>query len=82
MSNFRHYYGIELTRTSNVIEGNSLSPVETTLAIKQGITIRGKPVKDLRSEVDGPDASLEYGVIKKTKPSVRLGDWVRSVISR
>ena len=34
-----HYYNIELTYASNAIEGNTLSPVETTLVIEQGITM-------------------------------------------
>lgn len=36
MSNLQHYYDIEITYTSNAIEGNTLSPVETTLVIEQG----------------------------------------------
>ncbi len=41
-----HYYDIELTYTSNAIEGNTLSAVETTLVIEKGITVNGKPLKD------------------------------------
>ena len=40
--NLEHYYNIELTYTSNAIEGNALSPVETTLVIEQGITVSGR----------------------------------------
>ena len=39
LANLEHYYDIELTYTSNAIEGNTLSPVETTLVIEQGVTI-------------------------------------------
>jgi Fic family protein len=51
-----HYYDIELTYTSNAIEGNTLSPVETTLVIEQGITISGKPLKDHLEALDHYDA--------------------------
>jgi Fic family protein len=43
LQNLEHYYDIELTYTSNAIEGNTLSAVETTLVIEQGITVGGKP---------------------------------------
>ena len=31
LASLEHYYDIELTYTSNAIEGNTLSPVETTI---------------------------------------------------
>jgi len=55
-ANFEHYYDIELTYTSNAIEGNTLSPVETTLVIEQGVTIGGKPLKDHLEALDHYDA--------------------------
>ncbi len=39
LTSLEHYYDIELTYTSNAIEGNTLSPVDTTLVIEQGITM-------------------------------------------
>src|SRR5215471_953246 len=51
-----HYYDIELTYTSNAIEGNTLSPVETTLIIEKGVTIGGKPLKDHLEALDHYDA--------------------------
>ena len=39
LARLEHYYDIELTYTSNAIDGNTLSPVETTLVIEQGVTI-------------------------------------------
>ena len=42
-ANFDHSQDLELTYTSNAIVGNTLSPVETTLVIEQGVTISGKP---------------------------------------
>jgi Fic family protein len=56
LDQLEHYYDIELTYTSNAIEGNTLSPVETTLVIEQGITIGGKPLKDHLEALDHYDA--------------------------
>ena len=57
LARLEHYYDIELTYTSNAIEGNTLSPVETTLVIEQGVTIGGKPLKDHLEALDHYDAS-------------------------
>lgn len=56
LARLEHYYDIELTYTSNAIEGNTLSPVETTLVIEKGITIGGKPLKDHLEALDHYDA--------------------------
>src|SRR6202142_1608406 len=56
LARLEHYYDIELTYTSNAIEGNTLSPVETTLVIDKGITISGKPLKDHLEALDHYDA--------------------------
>ena len=56
LARLQHYYDIELTYTSNAIEGNSLGPVETTLVIEQGVTIGGKPLKDHLEALDHYDA--------------------------
>lgn len=51
-----HYYDLELTYTSNAIEGNTLSAVETALVIEKGVTIGGKPLKDHLEALDHYDA--------------------------
>ena|SRR5256885_440467 len=40
------WYEVELTYTSNAIEGNTLSRSETAIVLEKGITIGGKPLKD------------------------------------
>ena len=52
LRNLEHYYDLEITYASNAIEGNTLSPVETTLVIEKGITISGKPLKDHLEALD------------------------------
>lgn len=56
LARLEHYYDIELTYASNAIEGNTLSPVETTLVIEKGITVAGKPLKDHLEALDHYDA--------------------------
>lgn len=42
----REQFEIEMTYNSNAIEGNSLTLRETFLVLSEGITIKGKPLKD------------------------------------
>jgi Fic family protein len=56
LAKLEHYYDLEITYTSNAIEGNTLSPVETTLVVEQGITIAGKPLRDHMEALDHYDA--------------------------
>ena len=43
----REYYRVGLTYTSNALEGNSLTESETKVVIEDGLTIGGKPLKDV-----------------------------------
>jgi len=43
LCNLEHSYDLEITHESNAIEGNRLSPVETTLVIEKEVAI-SKPV--------------------------------------
>jgi len=56
LTKLEHYFDVEITYTSNAIEGNTLSPVETTLVLEQGVTIEGKPLKDHLEALDHYDA--------------------------
>jgi Fic family protein len=56
LHNLEHYYDVEITYTSNALEGNTLSPVETTLVIEKGITVSGKPLNDHLEALDHFDA--------------------------
>jgi len=42
----REYYRIGLTWTSNAIEGNSLTELETKILLEDGLTVGGKPLRD------------------------------------
>lgn len=58
-TNFEHSQDLELTYTSNAIEGNTLTAGETALVVEKGITIAGKPLKDHLEAVDHFEA-LRY----------------------
>ena len=47
---------LELTFTSNAIEGNTLTAGETALVIEKGLTVAGKPLKDHLEAVDHHEA--------------------------
>ena len=54
--NLQHAHDLELTFTSNAIEGNTLSAAETALVIEKGITIGGKRLRDHLEAIDHYEA--------------------------
>jgi len=56
LSNLEHSHDLELTYTSNAIEGNTLTAAETTIVIEQGMTVAGKPLRDHLEAIDHHDA--------------------------
>ena len=67
LGNLEHIHDLELTYTSNAIEGNTLSAAETTLVIEKGITIGGKPLKDHLEAID------HYEAIRYVRALARRG---------
>jgi len=67
LSNLEHVHDLELTYTSNAIEGNTLTAAETTLVIEQGITIGGKLLKDHLEAID------HYEAIRYVRALARQG---------
>jgi Fic family protein len=74
LRNLEHYYDLEITYTSNAIEGNTLSPVETALVIEQGVTIGGKPLKDHLEALDHYDAIRYVRELAREKGPLSEGD--------
>ena len=74
LSKLEHYYDVEITYTSNAIEGNTLSPVETTLVIEQGVTISGKPLKDHLEALDHYDAIRYVRELAREQTPLTEGD--------
>jgi Fic family protein len=74
LRNLEHYYDVEITYTSNAIEGNTLTPVETTLVIEQGITVSGKPLKDHLEALDHFNAIRYVRELAREKTPLTEGD--------
>lgn len=65
-------FEIEMTYNSNAIEGNSLTLKETFLVINEGLTIKGKPLKDHLEAKDHHEAlEMVYELINyANKPTL------------
>ena len=71
---------IEMTYNSNAIEGNSLTLKETFLVINEGITVKGKPLKD-HLEAKDHHAALQYlyGLVEKERRHTVSEHLIRSL---
>ena len=56
LTSIETWYDVELTYTSNAIEGNTLTRSETAIVLEKGITIGGKPLKDHLEAIDHGEA--------------------------
>jgi len=69
LEKMKEQFAIELAYNSNAIEGNSLTLKETRLVIEEGITIKGKPLREHFEAINHDKAFdfLEGLVNRKTK---------------
>lgn len=68
LQKIREQFQIEMTYNSNAIEGNTLTMQETFWVIQEGITIKGKPLKDHLEAKDHKEAlEFLYDLIEKDK---------------
>ena len=82
LKSLREYYRVGLTYTSNALEGNSLTESETKVVIEDGLTIGGKPLKDVYEATGHAKAYDFLYDIAKDKPvgesplgqSIAIGD--------
>lgn len=76
----REQFEIEMTYNSNAIEGNSLTLKETYLVITEGLTIKGKPLKD-HLEAKNHQEALEYlyDLVEKDKKNTFSENLIRSL---
>ncbi len=63
-----HAQRIDITYTSNALEGNTLTAGETSLVLEKGITVSGKPLKDHLEAVDHAKA-LDWVLEIAAEPS-------------
>jgi len=62
VANLEAWFRVELTYSSNAIEGNTLSRAETAVVLEKGITVAGKPLKD---HLEATNHAAAYDWIKK-----------------
>lgn len=65
---------VELTFTSNAIEGSTLSRSETAIVIEKGLTIGGKPLRDHLEALDHMDALGFVRALAARDEPLREGD--------
>lgn len=76
----KEQFGIEMTYNSNAIEGNKLTLKETFLVINEGLTIKGKPLKDHLETKDHYEAlNYLYGLIEKDSRHTVSEIFVRTI---
>jgi cell filamentation protein, protein adenylyltransferase len=68
------WYDVELTWSSNAIEGNTLTRSETAIVLEKGITIGGKPLKDHLEAIGHRDAlgyvrTLPHAASRSARPT-------------
>lgn len=75
-------FQIEMTYNSNAIEGNSLTLKETFLVINEGITIKGKPLKDHLEAKDHHEAlEFVYDLVQPQKRPTLSENLIRNLHS-
>ncbi|MCL2219868.1 MAG: Fic family protein [Chitinispirillia bacterium] len=55
----RDYYRVGLTWSSNALEGNTLTEMETKVVLEDGLTIGGKPLRDIHEAI-GHGKAYDY----------------------
>jgi len=75
VKNLDEWFKIELTYTSNAIEGNTLTRAETALVVEKGITVQGKSLKE-HLEAANHAQALDYIkiLVNKKRKNLTLND--------
>lgn len=83
IKNLDDWYRVELTYTSNAIEGNTLSRRETALVVEKGLTIQGKSLIEHLEAVNHAEA-VDYikELAKNSKPTGISQDTILEIHKR
>ena len=73
MKALNDYFRIELTYTSNALEGNSLTLSETKSLLEDGITVGGKPIRDCY-ETTGHARAYDYMLTLARSPELQISE--------
>lgn len=78
VKNLDDWFKVELTYTSNAIEGNTLSRSETALVVEKGLTVNGKTVREHLEAINHAEA---LGFIRGLIGKKRKGITERDILS-
>src|SRR3989338_2550514 len=56
MKNLEEWFRVELTYTSNAIEGNTLTRQETAMVVEEGLTVQGKSLTEHQEAINHAEA--------------------------
>lgn len=73
LRNLEQWFEVELTYSSNAIEGNTLTRQETALVLEKGLTVGGKPMKDHLEALNHREA-LNFMKTLVDKQKIALND--------
>ncbi len=75
ISNLEEWFRVELTYTSNALEGNTLTRQETLLVVEKGITVGGKTLQE-HLEATNHDEALDciHKIAQKKTKMISLSD--------
>ncbi len=76
LKNLEEWYRVELTYTSNAIEGNTLTRQETALIVEKGITVEGKSMVEHQEAINHAEAFTFIQTLAEQKKSneIKLQD--------
>ena len=75
LTNLEKWFEVELTYSSNAIEGNTLTRQETALVLEKGLTVGGKPLKDHLEAINHLEAiQAMKEMTKKSSVSLETAD--------
>lgn len=69
----RQYFRIGLTYSSNALEGNSLTESETKVILEDGLTVGGKPLRDVLEAV-GHGHAYDFMYTLATEQTIHIED--------
>ena len=71
LKQIKAYYRVGLTYTSNALEGNSLTEIETKILLEDGLTVGGKPLRDTFEALGHAEAyDYMFGLLGSRRISV------------
>ncbi len=75
IKNLEEWFRIELTYTSNAIEGNTLTRQETAMVVEEGLTVEGKSITEYQEAINHAEAfDFIQTLVSKTRQELTHRD--------